>query len=439
MSQSIAQKIYEFMDNNPESKPRHVKEEFPEINPITVEGSIKRWRKELKNKCSNMGIVSEQTSLTDISYSVLMETPNLKDGVGKNDSNAPKVMYPKIAKKYQIKEDSGFHIIPLIKSFKLLPLYIFLKTHEIIKQIRIKDYSVVEIISGIIDLINMGNYKSEDIADFTLNNNRELKGFLGDDSWKRSCIIDVNDWIGLTHSYYRGSYEYKYKNLKQIEFYRRIRGDIITKLLPSYYSIFLYKRKKKYINRDLAKAVLIHNQSSDKPVSLSDIVDKYNSELEYRNREKYQIDLGYSEKSWFMKGTQTEEQKEGVSRRLGHLNKLIGLDSDPTPEGITEIKEPVTHSLTCIKCNKNTYGISKEYSEEHKEDHICLECKNEHLKKPCLICREGCLKEDQICLKCEYNFLLGKKRKLWENKEEFIKNWEEIRANNPDIKFIPVH
>lgn len=312
MSESLRQQVFDFLDLNPLSQNEVIYKRFPNDN----KSSLRQYKAHWFVKLEKMGIIlpnlSDPNSLSEISLNVLMENTSLKNGFAKTRQNATtgqNLLYPKIAEKNQIKKKEQNHIIPLIRTFKLLPLYIFKKTHNIIKIIEIKDYSVVDIVSGIIDLMNLGNYKIDEIANFTLHNDGELKGFLSDPSWKRSCIKNINSWIGLERetnfNYETGipiiSYKYSKMKIKQIEFYKQLKGKIIINLLPEFYGIYLHTRNKNYIIGDFAKACFINNLSNDKPVSLSQLVDRYNGDLEFRKHpKKYHIDLGYSETSEFL-------------------------------------------------------------------------------------------------------------------------------------------
>ncbi len=291
--ESIRQEVFKFLDDKPEARNKVLYESFPNEKQDTLRRYKSQYFKKVDGLCK-----------TTLSYGQLIQKNHNRilvlinrTGKGKigSDTSYNKWFYPKIkdSKKTRIN-----HIIPLLKTFKLLPLFILKKTYELTKICVEKDYSVVEILCLLIDELNNGHYDINEISDFSFRPNDELNDFLDSVSWKKDSINTVNSWI---RSFYN-TYPKKEKK-KESDLYKEIKGKLIIIYLDDFYGIYLYSRKKEYIIRDFSKACFINNLSGNKPISITDLIERFNKDLEFRNRhKKYFIDVGYDESPEFLNG-----------------------------------------------------------------------------------------------------------------------------------------
>lgn len=138
------------------------------------------------------------------------------------------------------------------------------------------------------------------ISDFTYDIEHKLK-ILNHISWKRSSINNLDSWLSPRteiSTYGWNSIKKSDSKKKKDDFqeFCNIRAKILCYFLPEFYGIFYYTRKQVYILRDFSKACLLNNFTKNEPISIVDLVDKYNNDLKFRNRpDKYFIWLDYSE------------------------------------------------------------------------------------------------------------------------------------------------
>jgi len=256
--------------------------------------------KELYSLC-NASTVNEKASIRNLKSRYLKEFENNKN----NESESGPMSVRK-------KRLSKYHIFPLLKTFKLLPLYIMGKSKLYAENY---DYakncvnnansetsetkSFTETICLIIDQINNGEYSLDDITDFTYNSYIRLEqiGF-SHNIWAKNCIINSNSWLKLDRIIEMDKMKLITTKQKQEE-YLKIKGKILIEYLPKFLAIFFYSRNKEDIVKDLAKSCYYNNLSTNTPISLTQILEQYNNELGFLKRpDEHYIHLNYNEKEF---------------------------------------------------------------------------------------------------------------------------------------------
>lgn len=285
---SLRQRIFRFIDkykaffydenNSKQQTNKRLYDEFPKENQI----SIRRYKQHYYTEKANEDAL-------DIS-------------LGLNCENEIKVSHSGSKN-----NDKAFQIFPLLKTFKLLPLYLFKLVYQHAKRLSSKkDFMISNIFCNLMDSINRGHYRFIEISNFMLNIDKNLGIFLTHDSWKRDLINNVTNWIEELF------FEVEKKRKGDLsEAYTFIRGKILTYLLPSLYGIYFYDREKKYIVEDFAKSCMVLNYCRTEMISLTDLIDRYNEDLIYREMpDKYIIDLGFNERLEFMNPQEYERLLE---------------------------------------------------------------------------------------------------------------------------------
>ena len=312
--ESIRQKVFFFLDNNKDIKNKDLYEKFQDEN----EGSLRNYKKqylEKKAKTDKLKLLLESES--DLVISTKLE---LMKRTGKKlfneditDLTRSEKPYYKIANKNKKPSRERFHIFPLLKSFKLLPLYIFKKVYELSKEIKQVDFSISQIYDSLIDVMNAGIYDIDEISTFSYKCEKGLKGFLDHVSWKINTIQKVNKWLGIelkpiVTNYKTGEFklisEGGFIEEKALEEeYLKLKGKMLISFLPEFYGIYYYFKKREFIVNDFGKACFLNNFGDNTPVSITELVERYNNDLDYRERQdKYYIHFEYNESQEFLNG-----------------------------------------------------------------------------------------------------------------------------------------
>ena len=168
------------------------------------------------------------------------------------------------------------------------------------EKIKEKDYSIANIYNELVEQINSGNFNLNDISDFTYDIEHKLE-VLNHISWKKTSIINLNFWLyPIPEISIRGLSLTKKSDSKKRENdfqeFCNIRAKILCYFLPKFYEVYYHTRKQEYILRDFSKACLLNNFTKNDPISIVDLVDKYNEIIRLRNKPiEYFIWLDYSE------------------------------------------------------------------------------------------------------------------------------------------------
>ncbi len=310
--ESLRQQVFHFLDDNPNAKNKEIYKKFKDRSESSLRDykgqylEIVAKREELRHLFGQQGQLVISTKL------------DLMKRAGKNifyedipESYSLPKQYDKVAKKNKRSGREGFHIFPLLKTFKLLPLYIFLKVYDIYHDIKESEFPITEIYNSLIDIMNAGIYDIDEISQFSYNCNEELKEFLDHISWKRNTIIHVNSLLGIHNELIvtnwrtgerRNVTKYRTIEERQLEKeYLKIKGKILIEFIPEFYGIYLYFRKKEVIVRDFGKACFLNNFGDNEPVGITELIKRFNDDLEYRKRNgKYHIIFEYNESLEFL-------------------------------------------------------------------------------------------------------------------------------------------
>ena len=138
-----------------------------------------------------------------------------------------------------------------------------------------------------------------------------MKGFLDHISWKKNTIINVNEWLGIKSKLIITNWETKEsKSKKEYEIieekeleqeYLKLKGKILIYFLPEFYGIYYYFKKKEFIINDFGKACFLNNFSDNEPISITELIERFNNDLDFRDRsDKYYIHFDYNESQEFL-------------------------------------------------------------------------------------------------------------------------------------------
>lgn len=305
---SLRQRVFNWLDKNPEAKNKALYFQFKGNS----ESSLRQYKMQYSEELSSESFNGQMNR----NYETFIKSikMDLMNRTGKTLFSEVSELTELDHKKYNNRKKSvkndvkNYHIFPLLKTFKLLPLYIFLKVYEISKEIKDPEVSITDIYHSVIDTINAGIYDISTLSDFSYNCTSALRGFLDHESWKTSTINKVNVWLELEKKVIYSNYktgeirtELKCNGIKANRLkceYQKIKGSILTSFLPEFYGIYYYTKSKDLIVKDFSKACFLNNLVNDKPISLTQLIDKYNDDLEFRERpNKYHIYMDYNEPS----------------------------------------------------------------------------------------------------------------------------------------------
>ncbi|MFX0104345.1 MAG: hypothetical protein ACFE75_02500 [Candidatus Hodarchaeota archaeon] len=291
IEESIRQQVFIFLDDNQKATNKQIYNAFPNEK----KDKLRVYKSQYFNELSSVGIIGQNVESESFTF-------------GKKLAKINQIKaYLKYSELKKQRDSKIYHIFSLLKTFKLLPLYILSQAISLARLSVNEEFGLTDPICYITDCLNKGEYSINDISEFSTHCFTSLDAIgLSHESWLKNSILNINNWLGLNITYYQGR---KYvgdhdiiNKKQQEEEYLAIKGKLLIEYLPEILGIFFYKKDKSLIIKDLAKASLQNNMSKNTPISLYEMVERYNRDLDYRNRpDEYRIYLDYEETHEFLK------------------------------------------------------------------------------------------------------------------------------------------